>query len=73
MRPALAALAALANQLILGADQRNPLLTVYHDQDRQQLLVQSGFAIIEIVPDDTRAASYKLLLGRKRPPNPIVP
>ncbi len=70
MRPAPA---ALANQLILGADQHNPLLTVYHDQDRQQLRIYCGFEIIEIVPDDTRAASYKLPLGRERPPNPMVP
>ena len=51
-------------QLILGADKRNPLLTVYHDGEHQQLLVYYGFEIIEIVPDDTQAGSYKLLLGR---------
>ena len=50
--------------MILGADKRNPLLTVYHDGEHQQLLVYYGFEIIEIVPDDTQAGSYKLLLGR---------
>jgi len=55
---------APSGQLILGADKRNPLLTVYHDEERQQFLVYYGFEIIEIVPDDTQAASYKLLLGR---------
>ncbi len=54
---------APADQLILGADKRNPLLSVYHDQEHRQLLVYYGFEIIEIVPDDTRAGSYKLLLG----------
>jgi hypothetical protein len=49
--------------LILGADQRNPLLTVYHDEERQQLRVYYGFEIIEIVPDDPQSGSYKLLLG----------
>ena len=33
-------------QLILGADQRNPLFTVYHDEEHQQLLVYHGFEII---------------------------
>ena len=35
-----------SGQLILGADQRNPLLTVYHDGEHQQLLVYYGFEII---------------------------
>jgi hypothetical protein len=52
------------DQLILGADQRNLLLTVYHDEEHQQLRVYYGFEIIEIVPDDTQVGSYKLLLGR---------
>ena len=63
-KPARPAPVAPSGQLILGADKRNPLLTVYHDEEHQQLLVYYGFEIIEIVPDDTQAASYKLLLGR---------
>jgi hypothetical protein len=53
-----------SGQWILGADKRNPLLSVYHDQEHRQLRVYYGFEIIEIVPDDTQAGSYKLLLGR---------
>jgi hypothetical protein len=53
-----------SGHLILGADQRNPLLTVYHDEEHHQLLVYYDLEIIEIVPDDTQARSYKLLLGR---------
>jgi hypothetical protein len=48
---------APADQLILGADKRNPLLSVYHDQEHRQLLVYYGFEIIEIVPDNTQAGS----------------
>ena len=63
-KPARSAPLPPSGQLILGADKRNPLLTVYHDGEHQQLLVYYGFEIIEIVPDDTQAGSYKLLLGR---------
>ena len=63
-RPARSAPLPPSGQLILGADKRNPLLTVYHDGEHQQLLVYYGFEIIEIVPEDTQAGSYKLLLGR---------
>ena len=62
-KPARSAPLPPSGQLILGADKRNPLLTVYHDGEHQQLLVYYGFEIIEIVPDDTQAGSYKLLLG----------
>ncbi len=63
-RPARSAPLPPSGQWILGADQHNPLLTVYHDEEHQQLRVYYGFEIIEIVPDDTQAGSYKLLLGR---------
>ena len=62
-KPARSAPLPSSGQLILGADQRNPLLTVYHDEEHQQLRVYYGFEIIEIVPDDTQAGSYKLLMG----------
>ena len=62
-KPARSAPLPSSGQLILGADQRNPLLTVYHDEEHQQLRVYYSFEIIEIVPDDTQAGSYKLLLG----------
>ena len=63
-KPARSAPLPSSGQWILGADQRNPLLTVYHDEEHQQLRVYYGFEIIEIVPDDTQAGSYKWLLGR---------
>ena len=53
-----------SGQLILGADKRNPLLSVYHDEDQAQFLIYYGFEIIEIVPDDPQCAAYKLMLGR---------
>ena len=63
-KPARSAHLPPSGQWILGADKRNPLLTVYHDEGHQQLLVYYGFEIIEIVHDDTQAGSYKLLLCR---------
>ena len=59
-KPARSAALPPSDHLILGADQRNPLLTVSLDEERQQLRVYYGFEIIEIVPDDTQAGSYKL-------------
>ena len=53
-----------SGQLILGANKRNPMLAVYHDEEHQQFLVYYGFDIIEIVPDDPKLACYKLMLGR---------
>ena len=53
-----------SGQLILGADKRHPVLSVYHDEDHDQFLVYHGFEIIEIVPDDPQSAAYKLMLGR---------
>ena len=38
-KPARSAPLSPSGQLILGADQHNPLLTVYHDEEHQQLLV----------------------------------
>ena len=61
-KPARSAPLPPSGQLILAADKRNPLLSVYHDGERQQLRVYYGFEIIEIVPYDTQAGSYKLLL-----------
>ena len=37
--PARSAPLPSSGQWILGAEQRNPLLTVYHDEEHQQLLV----------------------------------
>ena len=38
-KPARSAPLSPSGQLILGAGQHNPLLTVYHDEKHQQLLV----------------------------------
>ena len=59
-KPARSAPLPPSGQLILGADKRNPLLTVYHDGEHQQLLVYYGFEIIEIVPDDTQAGKLQV-------------
>ena len=51
-------------QLILGTDKRNPVFNVYEDEAGEGLLVYYGFEIIELVPNDPEAPSFKLLLGR---------
>ena len=51
-------------QLILGADKRNPVFTVYADDSDERLHVFYGFEIIEIVPNNPEAPAFKLLLGR---------
>jgi len=53
-----------SGQLILGANKRNPMLSVYHDEGHDQFLIYHGFEIIEIVPDDPQSAAFKLMLGR---------
>ena len=53
-----------SGQLILGADKRHPMLSVYQDEDHGQFLIYHGFEIIEIVPDDPQCAAYRLMLGR---------
>ncbi len=63
-KPARSAPLPPSGHLILGADLRNPLLTVCHDEEHHQLLVYYGFEIIKIVPNDTLARSHKMLLGR---------
>ena len=37
-------------QLLLGADKRHPVFSVYHDEDNQQLLVYYSLEILEIGP-----------------------
>ncbi len=63
-KPARSAPLPPSGHLILGADLRNPLLTVCHDEEHHQLLVYYGFEIIKIVPNDTLTRSHKMLLGR---------
>ena len=51
-------------QLILGADKRNPVFTVYRDSERERLEVYFGFEIIEALPDVPESPACKLLLAR---------
>jgi hypothetical protein len=53
-----------SGQLILGTDKRNPVFTVYADEEDERLLVFYGFEIIEIVPSDRAAPAFKLMLAR---------
>jgi hypothetical protein len=53
-------------QLILGTDKRNPLFTVYHqeEEDQEQLHVYYGLELLEIVSADRKEPSFKMLVGR---------
>lgn len=50
-------------QLILGTDKRNPLFTVYAEED-EQLHVYYGLELLEVVSADPEDPSFKLLVGR---------
>ena len=57
----------VTGQLILGTDKRNPLFTVYgwEEDDGEELLhVYYGLELLEVVPADRNAPSFKMLLGR---------
>jgi hypothetical protein len=53
-------------QLILGTDKRNPLFTVYYQEedDQEQLHVYYGLELLEIVSADRDAPGFKMLVGR---------
>ena len=51
-------------QLVLGADKRNPLVSVYQSEDSQTLHVYYGLELMEVVPDQREHMSYKLLVAR---------
>lgn len=53
-------------QLILGTDKRNPLFTVYYQEedDQEQLHVYYGLELLEIVSADRKGPSFKMLVGR---------
>ena len=54
-------------QLILGTDKRNALFTVYEweeDDGEEQLHVYYGLELLEVVPADRNAPSFKMLVGR---------
>ncbi|MCI0353480.1 MAG: hypothetical protein L0099_00355, partial [Acidobacteria bacterium] len=56
----------LAGQLILGTDKRNPLFTVYHQEegDREELHVYYGLELLEVVSAERNDADFKMLVGR---------
>jgi hypothetical protein len=54
----------LTGQLILGTDKRNPLFTVYADEDQEQLHVYYGLELLEVVSADRNDPSFKMLVGR---------
>lgn len=54
----------LTGQLILGTDKRNPLFTVYADDDHEQLHVYYGLELLEVVSADRNDPNFKMLVGR---------
>jgi len=55
---------APTGQLILGTDKRNPLFTVYGDEDEGQLHVYYGLELLEVVSADRNHPNFKMLVGR---------
>jgi hypothetical protein len=53
-------------QLILGTDKRNPLFTVYAQEEgeEEQLHVYYGLELLEVVSADRNEPSFKMLVGR---------
>lgn len=51
-------------QLILGADKRNPLISVYQSTETGTLHVYYGLELMEVVPDRREHVHYKLLVAR---------
>ena len=58
----------LTGQLILGTDKRNPLFTVYVEEeaqdDQERLHVYYGLELLEVVSADRNEPSFKMLVGR---------
>jgi hypothetical protein len=56
----------LAGQLILGADKRNPLFTVYEQEEgeREELHVYYGLELLEVVSAERNDPDFKMLVGR---------
>jgi len=54
-------------QVILGTDKRNALFTVYEwekDDGEEQLQIYYGLELLEVLPADRNAPSFKMLVGR---------
>ena len=58
----------LTGQLILGTDKRNPLFTVYveeqEQEDQERLHVYYGLELLEVVSANRNGPSFKMLVGR---------
>lgn len=58
----------LTGQLILGTDKRNPLFTVYVEEeekdDQERLHVYYGLELLEVVSANRNDPSFKMLVGR---------
>ena len=51
-------------QKILGTDKRNPIFSIYADDEAGILSVYYGVQLLEKVANDREHISYKLLVGR---------
>ena len=56
--------APCSQRLILGTDQRKPLISLYEDDRQTRLHVCCGFELREVVPQERDAPAFKLLVGR---------
>ena len=58
--------ATFTGQLILGIDKRNPLFTVYSQEEgeAEQLHVYYGLELLEVVSADRNDPDFKMLVGR---------
>lgn len=51
-------------QAILGTDKRNPVFSVYREEEKGLLHVYYGATLLESLPDDREHMQYKLLVAR---------
>ena len=56
--------APCSQRLILGTDQRKPLISLYEDDRQTRLHTYYGCELMEVVPQDRDAPAFKLLVGR---------
>ena len=48
----------------MGTDKRNPLFTVYGDEEEGELHVYQGLALLEVVSAGRNDPNFKMLVGR---------
>ena len=65
-RPVRKITSTLTGQLILGTDKRNPLFTVYEQEEAEpeELHVYYGLELLEVVSADGSDPGFKMLVGR---------